>query len=168
VTNFPFCEGRTRKLVTFSPDQFFTVTYRFTPRIIRVHPGDTVTWNNKTANDGHTVSVVAPSDIPKTAADVGNCAVCNPFFAAHFPNGGPPQGAPVLFLDDLKPGNAPFKLDSAGDSLLVPPPGVGFPPTASAQIAAPAGTTLSYLCIFHAWMQGQIRVVAQEDDRQAP
>ena len=35
---------------------------------------------------------------PKTVDQVNNCAICNPIVADHFPNGFPPQGQPVPFL----------------------------------------------------------------------
>jgi plastocyanin len=147
----------------FSPDEFFEITYRFATRRISVHKGDTVIWNNQT-NDGHTVSIVSPGQVPKTVDQVNNCDVCNQLSAAHFPNGFPPQGTPVVFLDDLKPGSLPAKLDSVGDSLLIAPPGVGFPTSVSAQVTAPVGQTLNYICAFHAWMQGSIRVIADDQD----
>ena len=147
---------------SFSVDEFFKVTYRFEQRRIAVHQGATVTWNNKTT-DGHTMSVVSPADLPKTIDQVNNCAICNQLSAAHFPNGFPPQGIPAVFLDDFKPAALPAKLDSVGDSLLVAPPGLGFPTSVSAQITAPVGTTLNYICAFHPWMQASIRVLADDD-----
>jgi hypothetical protein len=147
----------------FSPNEFFEVTYRFGTRRISVHRGDTVVWNNQT-NDGHTVSIVSPDQVPKTVDQVNNCDVCNQITAAHFPNGFPPQGAPVPILDDLKPASPPAKLDSVGDSILIAPPGVGFPTSTSAQVTAPVGQTLNYICIFHAWMQGTIRVIPDDED----
>ena len=59
---------------SFDPDEFFTITYHFTPRHIDVVQGQTVTWNNQTT-DAHTISVLAPSDVPKTVDQVNNCAI---------------------------------------------------------------------------------------------
>jgi len=147
----------------FSPDEFFEITYRLATRRITVHKGATITWNNQT-NDGHTVSIVTLDQVPKTVDQVNNCAICNDMIAAHFPNGVPPQGAPVLALDDLKPANPPARFDGPGDSIVIAPPGVGAPTASSAQITAAAGQTLRYICAFHPWMQGSIRVVADNDD----
>jgi plastocyanin len=91
---------------TFSPDEFFSITYHFTPRRTRVHRGDNITWENQTT-DGHTVSVVTREQLPKTVQQIDNCSVCNDLLAAHFPNGFPPQGTPVLVLDDFKATTAP-------------------------------------------------------------
>lgn len=146
-----------------SPDEFFMITYRFATRHLTVQQGATVTWQNKT-NDGHTISVVAAADVPRTTAQVDNCGICNTIQAAHFPNGFPPQGVPVLFVDDFKAGVPPARFDSIGDSLIVAPPGMGLPTSVSAQITAPAGTTLNYICAFHPWMQATLRVVPPDED----
>ncbi len=162
----PRLEARTVQIVgseEFSPDEFFSITYRFATRHLTVQQGATVTWDNKT-NDVHTVSVVAPADLPRTTAQIDNCSVCNQLMGVHFPNGFPPQGAPVLFVDDFKAGQPPARLDSVGDSILVAPPGQGFPTTSSAQITAPVGSTLNYMCMFHPWMQATLHVVAADED----
>ena len=147
---------------SFDPDAFFTITYRLTPRHLDVVQGQSVTWDNQTT-DGHTVSVVSPSDVPKTVDQVNNCAICNQIVADHFPIGFRPQGQPVPFLDDCKPDNLPAKFDGLGDSLVVPPPGQGLPLSVSSTITAPPGTELQYICAFIPWMEGTIRVVLPLD-----
>lgn len=146
----------------FSPDEFFSITYRFNPRRTRVHQGDTITWDNQT-NDGHTVSVVTRAQLPKTVQQIDNCSACNDLLAAHFPNGFPPQGAPLLVLDDFKATTAPARFDSVGDSVIVAPPGSGFPTRVAVNVSALPGTTLDYMCAFHPWMQGSIQIVASND-----
>jgi plastocyanin len=150
---------------TFSPDEFFSITFRFTPRRIAVHTGDAVTWNNQTT-DVHTVSVVSRDQVPRTIDQVNNCPVCNELIAAHTPNGPPPQGQPVLVLDGFKAANPPAKFAGPGDSALIPPPGLGLPTSVTGTITAPAGTTLNYLCAFHPWMQATIRVLGEADNDQ--
>jgi len=147
---------------TFSPDESFSITYRFTPRRTRVHQGDSITWENQTT-DGHTVSVVTREQLPKTVQQIDNCSVCNDLLAAHFPNGFPPQGTPVLVLDDFKATTAPARFDSVGDSVIVAPPGLGFPTRVTVTVSALHGTTLDYMCAFHPWMQGNIQIVASGD-----
>jgi plastocyanin len=162
----PGATDKTERIVgeeKFSPDEFFTVTYRFAPRRIRVRQGGTITWDNQT-NDGHSVSVVTREQLPRTVQDVNNCNVCNDLLAAHFPNGFPPQGAPVLVLDDFKATTAPARFDSLGDSVIVAPPGVPGPTRVSVVISAAPGSTLDYLCAIHPWMQGRIQVVARGDN----
>ena len=146
----------------FSPDEFFSITYRFSARRVRVHQGGSVTWDNQT-NDGHSVSVVTRDQLPRSVQQVDNCSVCNDLLAAHFPNGLPPQGAPVLVLDDFKPTAAPARFDSVGDSVIVAPPGVGLPTSVSVIISALPGSTLDYMCAIHPWMQGSIQVVGSGD-----
>ena len=148
---------------SFEPDEFFSITFRFAPRRISVHTGDAVTWNNQTT-DVHTVSIVNRDQVPRTVAQVNNCPVCNDFIAAHTPNGPPPQGQPVLVLDDFKPANPPARFDSPGDSVLIPPPGLGPGPRVNGRRDCARQTTLNYLCAFHPWMQGTIRVVGDADD----
>ena len=146
----------------FSPDEFFTITYRFAPRRTRVHQGSSITWDNQT-NDGHSVSVVTHDQLPRTVQQVDNCSVCNDLLAAHFPNGFPPQGAPVPVLDDFKATTAPARFDGPGDSVIVAPPGVSLPTRVSVVVSALPGTTLDYMCAIHPWMQGSIHVVASGD-----
>jgi plastocyanin len=141
----------------FKPNEFLLTTFRYSPGRIRVRQGAIITWDNRTI-DAHTVSIVAESDIPKTIEQVTNCAVCGKLIHGHAPSGPPPQGTIFPILHDFKPAQPPAQLESPGDSILIAPPGFGLPTSASAQITAPAGTTLHYLCAFHAWMIGSIQV----------
>jgi len=62
---------------------------------------------------------------------------------------------------------APARLDARGDSLVVAEQGGAYPDTlggligdsVSAVIDAPVGSTLSYVCALHPWMQGTIEVI---------
>jgi plastocyanin len=116
---------------SFVPNSKVASTFHYVPGTINVRSGSTATWKNQTA-DPHTVTVVAPNQVPTTVNQVFNCTVCG---------GNPSQnvGAPGL--------------DSKGDSLFVKPNG-----SVSAVVSAKPGTTLHYICIFHPWMQGQIKV----------
>jgi hypothetical protein len=63
-------------------------------------------------------------------------------------------------LDEVPPFNFVVNvggpgLDARGDSLLFGGP---FDQAVEAQVTAPAGTTLYYLCVIHPWMQGSIKV----------
>jgi plastocyanin len=161
----PASPGKTVQILgmeSFQPDEFFSITYRFTPRHLSVRSGQLTTWNNQTT-DAHTVSIVSPADVPKTVDQVNNCGICTQLQAAHFPNGAPPAGQPVLVLEDFKPASPPAHFDAAGDSVVVPPPGLGLPLSVTAIVSAPAGTELRYICAFHPWMQGTIRVLSPSD-----
>jgi plastocyanin len=156
----------------FIPDVSFSDTQRFEQKVITVRSGQTISWHN-TTDEPHTISVVAPNDLPKSVQQVENCQVCGPFLGAHAPNVGPngPEPPFVFFLDNLQPSAAAARLDSTGDSIIVAPQGAQFPSTTgglitdtvSAVVAAPAGTTLTYLCAIHPWMQATIKVVGEHD-----
>ena len=129
----------------FVPNAKIMATLRFTPGPLSVKQGETVTWENTTPGEPHTISVVAAGDVPSSIDDVFNCAICNTFLAAHFPD---PNGPPVPVVNAGGPG-----LDAPGDSLLL------FPDASiSDTISAPAGSTLHYICSIHPWMQGTIKV----------
>jgi plastocyanin len=117
---------------TFKPNAFVSSTFHFTPGTISVHKGSTATWVN-TTSDPHTVTIVKPGQVPSNVNQVFNCKVC----ASQAPQAS--AGGPGL--------------DVPGDSLLVKPNG-----TVSAPVTAKTGTTLHYICIFHPWMQGVIKV----------
>ena len=51
------------------------------------------------------------------------------------------------------PGGVEGLANVPGDSLFIKPNG-----SVSAPVTAKAGTTLHYICIFHPWMQGVIKV----------
>lgn len=69
----------------------------------------------------------------------------------------------MLVLDDFKASNPPARFDSAGDSVIVAPPGVGLPTSVSVVVSALPGTALDYMCAIHPWMQGSIQVVNSGD-----
>ena len=122
--------------------------FRFSPGPVTVKSGDTVTWVDADDTPApHTVTIVDSADLPATFEEVFACtapgAPCGDALAGHFP-GGPP----VLVLDVGAAG-----LDTPGDSLLFFPGG-----SATANVSAPAGSTLFYLCAIHPWMQGTIQV----------
>jgi plastocyanin len=130
----------------FVPNAKIMATLRFTPGPLSVKQGETVTWENTTPGEPHTISVVAAGDVPSTIDDVFNCAICNTIQAAHFPNGF--NNPPVPVVNAGGPG-----LDVPGDSLLLFPDA-----SVSATISARAGSTLHYICAIHPWMQGTISV----------
>jgi plastocyanin len=142
--------------------------YEFKQGRIVVHTGESVTWRNETS-DPHSISVVDPSDEPRTLAEMNDCATCNQLLNLHAPNIGPdgPQPPFVAALDSFAVSAAqPARLDSRGDSLLVAEHGNTYPSTlggtisdsVTAVITAPRGATLNYICALHPWMQGVIEV----------
>jgi len=125
--------------------------FRFSPGPVTVKSGDLVTWVNAGSTPApHTITLVDSADLPATFFEVFGCqapgAPCGNALAGHFPGG--PGGTPMLVLDVGAAG-----LNTPGDSLLLFPGG-----SATANVSALAGSTLSYLCAIHPWMQGTINV----------
>jgi plastocyanin len=133
---------------TVKPGKFVKDTQRFAPSKRAVRSGGTVRLANKArTEDPHTLSLVRKSDLPSTPQTVFECEVCEPFFGAHDPNEETGEfGTPVVDV-----GEEGF--DRPGDSVFVAPG-----ETVRFDVSAPKGTTLYYLCAFHAWMQGKLRV----------
>jgi len=117
-------------------------TLRFTPGTIRVESGSEVTWqHDDRTTEPHTITIVEEADLPTSADEVFACEACGAALDGHFGGGGP-----VLDVGALG-------LDAPGDSLLF------FDgESVTATVSAGPGTTLSYLCAIHPWMQGEINV----------
>jgi plastocyanin len=136
---------------------------------LTVHQNDTVVWRNESPAP-HSITIVNRDEVPQTLDQAMNCPLCDTFIGAHVPTLGPDGPVPpfVANLDNFKVSAAsPARLDGRGDSLVIAEQGKTYPATvggvigdaASAVITAPAGTTLTYLCALHPWMQGEIQVV---------
>ena len=130
---------------TFEANVLIQSTYRFSPERIYVTSGEHLRWvDEDEGNDPHTITVVRRSQLPDAFGDLFACEPCNDALGAHFSGPEP----------TIKVNQGPSGLNEPGDSLLqLPDDAVG------AAVKAPAGTTLSYLCAIHPWMQGRITVV---------
>ncbi len=128
--------------------------FRFGPGKTVVSSGDTVHFvNADTTPAPHTVSIVDEADLPDSfEALIFGCPVCDAVLGGHFPLG-PPVGV-------IDPGGDGF--NEIGDSVLFFPEGSAPPGVAegafSVEVTADPGTTLSYFCAIHPWMQGTIEV----------
>jgi plastocyanin len=172
---------------SFGANAYLLNTYHFQPGIIYVHQGEQVTFVNKTT-DGHTMTLVAKADVPRTIAELFQCKLCKAVNGIYQPRGSQgPAGAQIdngHLTDDndtdadtpdpAVPPGVPFTalvedFDTAGhtnahspatvgDSTLIGPAGS---PGASRTIVVTAapGTVLHYYCTFHAWMQATIIVL---------
>jgi plastocyanin len=140
---------------TLNPGQFIKNNFHFQPKNISVTSGSVVRWvdNDKDADDPHTVTIADQADLPQTIEEGDACfepgGLCIHTLEAHDPG-----------LDELPPFNFVVNaggpgLDARGDSLLFGGP---FAQSVEAQVTAPAGSTLYYLCVIHPWMQGRINV----------
>lgn len=138
----------------FVPNVRIFNTWRFQPGPATVKSGDSLTWLEQTGAP-HTVTLVHPGEVPASSEDLfAPCATCDAAFAGHFPLGFDDNDEPIEVVPVLETGGP--GLDGVGDSLIVFGPVTG--DAVSAQVTAPAGSTFSYICIFHPWMQGTIRV----------
>jgi plastocyanin len=127
---------------------------KFVPGDITVKPGATVTLRNKSTDGApHSLSLLARSALPKTAAQVIQCPACGPLLAAHQadPNTGEVK---VPVVDVGGPGfDTMGTKSSAGDSVYLAPKG-----KVTFKVTAKKGTALTYFCAVHPWMQGTITV----------
>jgi plastocyanin len=128
------------------PNAMVQATLRFQPGMIKVASGGEITFTH--ADDGtapHTITVVR--SFPGATLDEifacgnpgGDCANA---LAAHAAGG---------FTPVVNVGAA--GLDEPGDSLFL-----FDDQSVTADVSAPSGTTLKYLCAIHPWMQGTIQV----------
>jgi len=161
----------------FRPN-FYAQTFAFPEEATVIRSGGTITWNNQ-STDGHSISLVnAKSDLPTS---INGNAIADALFGLHnAPTGGPPNGPLVTYVDGGQPNDDDTVPDAdvlpdfdtgshlngqnaptIGDSHLIDDPQhqFGFPNTFTAKVTAPAGSSFYYFCIFHAQMQGAIRVV---------
>jgi plastocyanin len=126
----------------------------FFPGTLNVRSGATVTLVNKSKGGvPHSLSLLKPSALPKTGAQIEQCAACGPLIAAHQAN--PDTGeVGVPLYDTGAPGFETMGDNTtAGDSIFLPPHG-----KVTFKVTAKKGTTLSFFCAIHPWMQGKIRV----------
>jgi plastocyanin len=138
---------------SFKPNAVITNTFRFGPGTVTVRSGGTVTMTNRTT-DAHTLSIVKASQVPRTVNQLHNCSACEAILKEHGINlEGPPTNGPPPHLV-VNAGTAGF--DTPGDSVVIGPKGKGGPVTF--KITAKPGTTLHFVCAFHAWMQGRFLI----------
>jgi plastocyanin len=138
---------------SIKPNVSLTNTFHFVAGTVPIRSGGTVTLTN-TTEEAHSLSIVQQSQVPRTIKQLQNCSVCGAILKSHGinPEGPPVMGPPPIRLVDV--GAAGF--DAPGDSILVGPKGRGGPVTF--KVTARPGTTLSFICAFHPWMQGRFLV----------
>jgi uncharacterized cupredoxin-like copper-binding protein len=132
----------------FKINQYVKDTSRWTPGTVTIASGGTLTV--KTAGDPapHSFSVVKASQVPKTQAAIGACKICETLGKKHGanPESEAPPKKPVLDVGAKG-------IDQAGDSIVLQPK-----KSAKLTVSAKAGTTLSFICAIHPWMQGKLAV----------
>jgi plastocyanin len=129
------------------------VSFHFGPGTVPIRSGGTVTLTN-TTTDGHTLSIVKQSQLPRTINQIQNCSICGAIAKSHGINfeGPPTEGPPPFPVVNV--GAAGF--DAPGDSVVIGPKGHGGPVTF--KVTARPGTILHFICAFHPWMQGRFLV----------
>lgn len=141
---------------SFRPNEYIKDAVHFAPATTAIQSGGTITVSNLGSDrEGHSLSLVKKSDVPRTLDQVNNCAVCNKLFKAHGidPNGPPLHGPPPhLIVNVGAPG-----FDTPGDSIVIGPKGTHFGKV-TFKVTAKPGTTLYFMCMFHPWMQGRFLV----------
>jgi hypothetical protein len=134
----------------FVPNAKIMATLHFSPGPIVIHSGETLTLKHADqTQDPHTLSIVNADEVPADIEAVFGCGEpgtpCGDVFGLIGDDEDPPR---VI----NGPGTAPG-LDGRLDTLIV------FPgESVSAPVTASPGTTLSYICAIHAWMQGTVTV----------
>jgi plastocyanin len=139
---------------SFKTNAYIKDSVHFVGGAVTVRSGATITVMN-TTEDGHTLSIVKQSQLPRTLKQIENCAVCGEIAKAHGVNLEGPRrsGPPPIRLVNVGPPG----FDQPGDSIIIAPKGRGGPVTF--KVTAAPGTTLSFMCVIHPWMQGRIKVV---------
>jgi plastocyanin len=133
----------------FVPNQHISQTNRFLPRVTYVKPGGYIRWEDKDKTvEPHTVMAVLPANVPNTVDEIFSCSICE-LWKQHLedPND---ESSPIARMK-VNVGKSGFQRE--GDSLLL----LNKERTA-ARVNAGAGRTIHYMCAFHPWMQGIIRV----------
>jgi plastocyanin len=130
----------------FEPNALIYSTFRFSPQVIEVPSGGTLTFVKKdeAPEEPHTLSIVDRSQLPTDIEGVFNCQVCGQILGEH------------AMLGRSVDRDGDGGLNVRGDSLLVTMKNNSI----SAVVTAPAGTSLSYLCAIHPWMQATIKVTS--------
>jgi len=125
---------------------------RFSPGNTTIKSGEHITLiHNDDTDEPHTLTIANADELPTDIEDVFSCGepgtLCDEIF-----NTVGPQIVDETAAQFINVGGGPG-LDSRLDTIFLPP-GTSI----SVAVDAPAGSTLSFLCAIHAWMQGTIRV----------
>ena len=143
--------------IVVKPNRWVQDGLRWDKDVYTVASGGTLRIVNTAAGEGpHTFTVVKPKDLPKTAAQTLNCSICNKLAKAHGAN--PQSDAPPKFPfleNGVGQKQAPL-VDVPGDSGVTGKGRQG--ESISLKVTAPAGTTLTFMCIIHPWMQAKVKV----------
>jgi hypothetical protein len=148
---------KAKQVNSFKANRYFADGLRWNKDVYKVKSGGTLHVVNGAADEGpHTFTVVKKKDLPKTAGDVFNCAICNTLGIAH---GADPNGeAPPTFqyLENGKPSLVAPNVDRPGDSGVTGEGKKG--EFIDLKVTAKKGKTLNFICIIHPWMIAKVQV----------
>jgi hypothetical protein len=143
--------------VSIKPNRYAQDGLRWDKDVYHVKSGGTLRVVNTAASEGpHTFTVVEPKDLPKTGKQALNCSICNRLAKAH--GADPSSNAPPKFPfleNGVGQKTAPL-VDRPGDSGITGKGKQG--ESIKLKVTAPAGTTLTFMCIIHSWMQAKVTV----------
>jgi plastocyanin len=128
----------------------------FSPGVTTVKSGQMLTfeYDGKPASEPHTITIVSGKDLPRTAAQIDNCTICNKTAAGHLKNPKAPPGPTNDIAHWVVNAGQPG-LDEPGDSIAIEG---SRHKSISIKVTAPAGTVLHFICAVHPWMQGTLKV----------
>ena len=144
--------------LSFVPNRYIKDGLRWNRDVYRVRSGGTLHLVNSVINEGpHTFTVVKRTDLPRTAAQINRCKICEKLGQAH--GADPNSDAPpkFVFLENGVGSQASPSVDRPGDSALIGP-GEKKGESVDVKVSAKKGTTLNFMCIIHPWMQATVRV----------
>ena len=143
--------------IKVKPNRYIQDGLRWNRDVYRVRSGGTLHVVNTAAGEGpHTFTVVKRSDLPRTAAAIFACKVCERLGAAH--GADPNSEAPpkFQFLENGVGQDTPPNVDRPGDSGVTGEGKKG--ESIDLKVTAPKGKTLYFMCLIHPWMQAQVKV----------
>ncbi len=128
----------------------------FAPGAATIKSGETLTftYGGMPGAEPHTLTIVRAKDLPRTPAQITNCAICNRIAGTHVKNPHAPPG-PTNDIIHWVVDKGAAGLDEPGDSIAIE--GAKHK-SVSIKVTAPAGTVLHFICAVHPWMQGTITV----------
>jgi uncharacterized cupredoxin-like copper-binding protein len=143
--------------IKVKPNRYIQDGMRWDKDVYTVKSGGTLHVINTVATEGpHTFTVVRPKDLPKTAAQIENCAICTKLAAAH--GADPHSDAPPKFpfLENGVGQATEPDVDRPGDSGVTGSGKKG--ESIDLKVTAKKGSKLTFMCLIHPWMQAKVTV----------
>jgi hypothetical protein len=143
--------------LVMKPNRFIQDKLRWDKDVYRVRSGGTLHVVSNEVDEGpHTFSVVKKSDLPRNAAEMNRCKVCESLGEAH--GADPNSDAPpkFQFLENGTGSESSPNVDRAGDSGVTGPGKKN--EFIDLKVTAKKGSTLNFMCLIHPWMQAKVKV----------